>query len=745
MPPAVHVKRWFLVVIMGCLLASSSTRAETPEELVPEPLRPWTAWALKGAEDQRCVEIEGVHTCVFPTALTLSVRAHDASFELRVSLDRAGEVVLPGSRELFPLDVREGKQALPVIDTDGHPQVALEVGTHVLTGRFEFAQLPDALQVPVALGSLKLDVSGVRVAFPKRDASGLVWLKQGAGGTEQERLNLSVHRRIDDGIPLRLTTRIHLSAGGKAREALLSDVLVSGTRPIALKADLPSELTPEGALRVQIQAGEHDVEILSIAEGETPALTAPKAGEPWPENEIWVFKSDERLRHVELSGPSQIDPARTDLPPDFRGLPAYVMPGGQTLHFETRRRGEPAPPPNQLSIDRSLWLDLDGDGYTVRDEIRGTMQRDFRLDLASASLGHVVDHGEDQVITTYGTKNGVELRSQGVQLDTEWRLAHGRALPAVGYSEDAHSLSATLHLPPGFLLLGAEGVDELSGAWLDTWDLFDFFFVLLVSLAVAKVSGTLWGVCALVALTLTHHQPDAPTGAWVFLLAMTALHVALKRERLAPFIRAGWYFAAGCVVLVLLPFSVMQVRKALYPHLAPDGSGMWELALGTAREPLSMSAPPNAGRSPGRGGRRSAPGRRSRKRLRRSSGRQSRCARRWRTTRRVCEPGTGQSRAPRSSSSTPTLSYRRARVCRAGAFARTACSGPDRSKRTSRSSCGSPLLLPRAAGTSPRCSSPAYCCSPCCACFGAIRSSRPRLRRPASPNQPTRSPPSPSC
>jgi hypothetical protein len=126
--------------------------------------------------------------------------------------------------------------------------------------------------------------------------------------------------------------------------------------------------------------------------------------------------------------------------------------------------------------------------------------------------------------------------------------------------------------------MGAEGVDQVPGTWVDGWDLFDFFFVLLVSLAVGKVTGAPFGLLALLALVLTHHDPDAPTVSWVALLIVSALLVALKRERVAKWLRVGWLFAAACVVLVLLPFSVAQIRNAIYPHLDDNLSSSWDFA-----------------------------------------------------------------------------------------------------------------------------------------------------------------------
>ncbi|HEX6241204.1 MAG TPA: hypothetical protein VFZ61_09940, partial [Polyangiales bacterium] len=97
---------------------------------MPPALAPWIGWSLSGHEEERCVSIRDVRTCVFPSALALAVDARGGSFTLRVfvedqlvaSADEAASfgahagrfVVLPGSAEHFPLEVREGSAALAV-------------------------------------------------------------------------------------------------------------------------------------------------------------------------------------------------------------------------------------------------------------------------------------------------------------------------------------------------------------------------------------------------------------------------------------------------------------------------------------------------------------------------------------------------------------------------------------------------------------------------------------------------------
>ncbi|MFT3923170.1 MAG: hypothetical protein QM778_11615 [Myxococcales bacterium] len=558
------------LLVLASLLGGTA-RAQDLRKPVPKPLEPWVPWVLDDLGEQQCPQIDDLRVCVWTTRVTLDATDAGASFTLAMTVDRKGYVELPGSRERWPEDVRvDGQPRATLQSSDGtRPIVELSPGTHSISGRFVWSSLPDSLQMPADLGSLALRVKGTPIAFPKREKDGLVWL--GGGGNdaaEEERLELSVHRMIEDGVPLVLHTRVRVSAGGKAREIVLPNVLVAGTRPVELSANLPAQLSPEGALRIQAQAGDYQVEIRAVVPSPLEVLSAPNAAAPWPDHEIWVFRADDRLRHVELSGAPQVDAARTDLAPDWAHLPAYSVGPGVGLRIETKRRGEPEPAPNQIHLSRALWLDLDGEGYTVRDHMSGAMNRDFRVDLTRGNLGHAFVDGADQVITVHDKKSGVEIRQGNFDLKAEWRMDQGRnELAAVGYEQDVHQLSTELNLPPGFKLLGSSGVDNLPGTWLDEWDLFDFFFVLLLSLAVAKIAGRFFFPLAIVTLVLTHSEPEAPALAWIFLVASAALTRVVREGRWGKIVRGTFIASAVGILLVMVPFAVSEVRQALYPQL----------------------------------------------------------------------------------------------------------------------------------------------------------------------------------
>src|SRR5690606_28655614 len=113
---------------------------------------------------------------------------------------------------------------------------------HVIEGDFLWKALPETLRIPAGIALISLRRDGENVSFPKRDPE-LLWLRStSAAADEQQRLNLEVFRKLDDGVPFRVTTRLLIHVAGKAREVNLGRVLLPGSSPLTLESSLPVRL-----------------------------------------------------------------------------------------------------------------------------------------------------------------------------------------------------------------------------------------------------------------------------------------------------------------------------------------------------------------------------------------------------------------------------------------------------------------------------------------------------------------------
>ncbi len=578
------IKRAFLAfaIIAGLVtcLAPARTSAEPFQiEDLPPDLVPWVPWVLDDVPDHFCPAVDGEAVCLWPGELMLALNASGGRFSMSVTADRDLFFSLPGDPAHWPLEVTlDGKPAV-VLNIDGSPQIRVQRGTWKVEGQLVWNEMPEGIHIPITIGLVSLEVESKPIPFPRRDEDGLLWLQSALNEeAEGDRLDLEVYRKLHDAVPLTVVTKIVLRASGKSREVDLGPVLLANTTIMSVASDIPARIDKEGHLRVQVRAGTHDVALTARSNGSPKAFTCTPREKPWPAEEIWVWEGDEVLRQVTTSGPPGIDSSRTNLPKEWSSLPAFLMQPDGKLLLTTTRRGEPDPPPDQISLSREIWMDLDGSGFTVRDNLSGELNRTWRLDLEPpGELGHVSVDGQDQLITVNpGTKKpGVELRSGSLNMTAEWMIGGStKKLPAVGWTQSVQDLDATLNLPPGWTLITARGVDDLPGTWWDEWDLFSFFFVLLVALGVGKLTRWYFGIAALLTLVLIHLETEL--GFVVFislsLLLFLGLLKVLPRGKLHVAVRICWWVTVGILVLALVPFSVTQARKGLYPQIDDEGA-----------------------------------------------------------------------------------------------------------------------------------------------------------------------------
>ena len=591
-------KFWFplLVLLLGWCPAVLRAASIPPEVLtqIPASLQPWMDWVLSDTPNRRCPVYYNQtdrYQCVWLSTLSLNLDARGGEFRQKAYNDTDGWLTLPGNRGYWPQDVRLDGALVPVLERDGHPALKASPGEHELTGRFYWSALPDTIRVPPGNALLDLRVNGQAVSVFRLEDEGVLRLRQQPDApARQDTLDLHVFRLLTDGIPFTITTRLDLRISGQTREELLGPVLPPDFLPLALDSPLPARLEADGRLRVQLRPGNWTLNLSARHRGPLDALALPAVPAPWPQQEIWSFQAQNALRQVQVEGAAALDPAQTNLPESWRQWPAWLLQPGEALQFQVRQRGEAEPAPAQLNLERTLWLDFAGRGYTVRDRLSGSLDG-TRLDADPAlQLGRVEIGGEDQFITRLPGSDaaGVEIRQlNDLQLVAASRLepADIEKLPAVGWRIAPRRIDATLNLPPGWRLLAADGPDGADNAWLYSWNLLDLFIVLVVALGFAKLWGWPWGVVALAGMALSYHEPNVPLYVWLNVLAAVALLRVLPPGRLQTLVEVY----RGLTLLTLLAigalFAVQQVRGALYPQLEP-------FALGAV--PVFSGQPPHA-------------------------------------------------------------------------------------------------------------------------------------------------------
>ena len=561
----------WMTVFAFLLLASRVSPQPFQEKNLPPELRGWAAWVLAEVPDHACTLSSGHAICTWPGRLALSASTSGGSFSFDVLAEKDLSVELPGGAEVWPGEVKVDGKAVPVVSVvqSSGPAVWLSSGRHHVEGKLVWRDRPETLSIPLSIGLVDLTLDGRPVSIPQREENGLLVLGKGKeheAGADTERIE--VFRKISDGNPPWLETRIVVEAAGKAREVSLTGAVIPGSIPARVAGEIPARLDPAGTLHVQLRAGTFTLTVLSRLPAAAPKIGRAPGEINWPKNEYWVFAADEKLRRVEISGAPSVEPARTAIPVDWRAFPAFVLDSGGSLTLEETRRGEPAAPPDQLHLSRELWLDEGGGRFTFRDRMSGELHRTMRLEIQNpGALGRASVNGEDQLLTVSAKGSGVELRQTLLRFEADGRIPDSSSgIPAVGWNVGMQSLGAVVNLPPGWRLLGGRGVDQIPGSWASSWTLFAFFFVLLVSLAVLKLTNRSWGAFALVTLVACHGESGAPQLVWLVLALGAALLTILPPGRLRTSVRLAFAVAAISWVFICVPFLAGQIRTAIFPQ-----------------------------------------------------------------------------------------------------------------------------------------------------------------------------------
>ena len=572
------MRAWLLIAI---LLLTGVVGAAEPA--VPSPLDAWRGWVMKGQEFRACPLIAGRNAaavgdflCAWPGVLRLDADAQGATIAQRWRLDAEGWVPLPGDARYWPQQVTINGQPAVVIDRGG-PTVWLAAGTHDLRARIAWDERPQALPVPGTIALVALSVDGKPVAPVQREGNAVTLGRVAGGPVEADSVDLQVFRRFTDAIPGELTTEIHIDASGQAREEVFGPVLPEGFVPLALDSEeWPARLDERGLLHVQVQPGSDTLTLTARATASMTKLVARLPAEGWPEQEIWSYAAQPRLRATGVSGALQVDPRQADVPDEWQALPAFVLEDGGELTIEERSRGNADDESNRLTLQREAWLDFSGDGWFARDRISGRMQAGWRFDMAPPYALQRAESGiagtdAESLLVTRGAvdgTSGVEWRTPQVDLRAGVRVADdGSALPVAGWQQVFDQVTTTLHLPYGHRLIAAPGSDRANGSWLSRWTLLDVFLLAIITLLGLRLFGVPGAIASALYLVLGWQEFGAPLWSLLAVYAIALVVRALPVGRLAR--ASAWLRLALVIVFVFvaLPFAAQQVRLALYPQL----------------------------------------------------------------------------------------------------------------------------------------------------------------------------------
>jgi len=569
-----------LVILLSVGSGFANAQPINAEE-VPEPLLGWVDWVLHDETKIGCPYRydQQQRNCAWPSRLKLTLDDHGGKFTQRWQLYNESLISLPGEAEHWPLNVSSQNGTHLVHSVGGKPYVNLPAGEHVITGQFQWKKLPKSLRITPEAGLVDLQVNDEIVERPQFGDNGQLWLLEtDSQEVSEDNVDMQVFRRIFDGHPIQVETLIKLRISGKQRNANLNSALLEGFIAVGMDSDLPVKLEADNQLKVQLRPGEWTIQVVGRAPADLQKFTMPKVSDSWPKQEVWVFVNDNNMRQVQVSGVTSIDPNQTGLPKEWRGLPAYLLAPEQTLSLDVQERGVADLAQNDLRLTREMWLDFDGGGYSIKDQLSGQLQQSRVNVLSSLELGRVSINGEPQFITHETGKKfaGVEVRQRSLDLAAEsrWLESYSR-LPVNGWQLDFQQVDTRLYLPPGWRVLTVMGADNVPNTWVQKWTLLDLFLVMIIVMSIRHFYGWRWAGFSLFTLALVWQESGAPTLIWLNLLAVTALLSVLKKNKLYKILHGYRLATLGVLSIIFLGYMIDSIRVSIYPQLERGYTQHW--------------------------------------------------------------------------------------------------------------------------------------------------------------------------
>lgn len=575
-----------VIAFLLCLLTILPTAfADTPPSLnnIPDSLKEWVPWVKDEILNIDCIRINSdakSSECLWFGESELVIEKDKASLSLNVHiLENNTSLPLPTGFGLHLSNIeisKEGKSfgGFSLSQNTGLYSVTLPKGSYQIQGKIHWDKLPNQIPLPESYGPLKIRMSlGQENLEAVREANSIA-LTSKEGIEVSDGMNVEVYRMLTDGSPLIMQTRLQLSVSGKSRIEEFGSFLPANSQLISLDGPLQSYLDPKGNVKIKVSQGTFTINFVSaLGQPLNKIEFKEKPSEVWPKEEIWVWEGSSELRSVELKNVDSINTAQAHLPPDWQSDSAIVVSSLSTVELDQKRRGEEKPGANELTLSRSIWPSLKGEGFSVHDTITSSFKGTFRLNaLETLNVGRVsIDSNPIPITIDPDNKlKGIEIRKQSQTIDATSQIADSKEMSASGWDQDFENINVQVNIPPSWKLFYVKGASEAWGTWISTWSIFDVFILVILIIFTQQIMGTKLAVLYAAITILGRTEFMLPTVFFSYIVILIAL-LKLTSEKSSKYILVPMYFCISLSALAFLiqgiTFAKLQVIQLLYPQL----------------------------------------------------------------------------------------------------------------------------------------------------------------------------------
>lgn len=580
-----------ILVVLLTLFICSPVFSQTEDFYIPEDLEPWVDWVRDRNPELACPEEARTRTrldCAWIRSIQVNHQQAPtpiSNITLVVDVFADSMISLPFSESTKPQSVQVNQIDSPISGGNGQPQLHLPAGHHIVSLVLQWNSEESArfIDLPSA-GIVSYELNKVAVTTPLLTDQGTrLWLigqqenqeNLASRDESNDAIDTKVFRYLIDDVPQQLITFVQLTVAGRARVVNLGKVLPDHFVSTRLNSQYPLMLDDRGTLVVQVRPGTNNVVIHSRSTELIDSVTVDNDNEYWPAEEIWGVQLNPHIRVVRLEAPRRTDLTQVDVPAALsrlaRQLNGFLLQPGETLSIVEEQQGNVNPKPPQLHITRELWLNFAGDSFVAVDSIESELFDNFRL-IARRDPGKIRVDGRDRLVT-YGdsqeeTEPGINLTSNAQRINVVSKFERTHTLFASGWDVDVESLNTTLHLPPGWQLFWAGGVDFVEETWLSQWDVWKLFLLLVLMVLVLRLGGVLWCCIVGVTIVLSHPFTLAISMSWTAFAGIALLRSLTDNERWRLWLKQVLWCVFVVIAFTCLATSTLLVRNAIYPQLS---------------------------------------------------------------------------------------------------------------------------------------------------------------------------------
>lgn len=559
-------------IFAALMVCAGSAIAQTPGTL-----EQWKEIAQKEAGEPTICG--GDIACQWPGPLALNTGAN-GSFSQHWTVLENGWVALPGGDGVWPQQVRNNNEVVPVVERNGVPMVFLNKGEHYITGTF-FNSDVQSIAIPEQTAVWTWRHNNTIVWAPKNGTiltRTATMVEANSGNTLQTR----VFKNWLDGPVPRVTVAIEMNVSGQPREEMLP-AIVDPQRFVLMGVDSawPIETLDDGGVRVQVGPGKNVAQlsfrcIAQCAEGFTAGQTT----------EYWALTPLPDYRQSVWSSGKNIDPQRLSPPVMWEGSWIEVA-AEETVFIKQVARGR-SQNSQSLNLERHVWWNLNTQGATVFDTISGEYPKQNSLHAVQPFVVHSAKNMQTQQPIPVGGTEGGELQWHTPQLyvQTSGELKDISAhLPVGGWNQRFDTVKWILHLPPGTEVFTTTNVDKSENTWTSRWRVEDVFLILVLM-------GLAWGVggktlsAAVGVLSVVAFHVDGFPGWWLGLVLLSGLGVhKISAAGVQPWLKWVSVALTVCFVLASAWFVFDRLNYALYPQTY----GQYNHFIEGATSPVDMT------------------------------------------------------------------------------------------------------------------------------------------------------------